>query len=59
MAKARTDDPEELKRRMKINNPRNEPIGHFTGRCNECGSKDLWDDVTFYGCNDCGASFSQ
>ena len=42
---------------QKRNNPDNEPVGHFTGRCNECHSKDLWDDCTAYGCNCCGATF--
>jgi len=37
------------------NNPDGEPTGHYTGRCRECGSKDLWDDNLHYGCNDCGA----
>lgn len=37
------------------NNPNNEPTGDFTGRCSECGSKDLWDDNLAYGCNNCGA----
>lgn len=42
----------ELKER---NNPKSEPTGHFTGRCSQCGSKDLWDDNLHYGCNCCGA----
>ncbi len=29
--------------------------GHYTGRCGRCGSSDLWDDNTAYGCNKCGA----
>jgi hypothetical protein len=37
------------------NNPDNLPTGHFTGRCGECGSKDLWDDNLTYGCDCCGA----
>ena len=28
-------------------------VGDFTGRCFECGSQNLWDDETAYGCNDC------
>lgn len=36
------------------NNPHGEPTGHFTGRCMRCGSKDLWDDNSAYGCNCCG-----
>lgn len=38
-------------------NPRNEPTGHFTGRCGRCGAKDLWDDNSAYGCNNCGAVY--
>lgn len=37
------------------NNPRSEPVGHYTGRCNRCGSSNLWDDNLHYGCNSCGA----
>lgn len=37
------------------NNPKGEATGHFTGRCMRCGSNDLWDDNTAYGCNCCGA----
>jgi hypothetical protein len=36
-------------------NPDHEPIGHFTGRCGQCGSNDLWDDNLAYGCRNCGA----
>jgi hypothetical protein len=39
-------------------NPRNEPTGHFTGRCAKCGSNDLWDDNLWYGCNNCGQWYS-
>ncbi len=28
--------------------------GDYTGRCYRCGSTDLWDDQTAYGCNACG-----
>ena len=28
-------------------------VGDHTGKCYECGSEDLWDDMTAYGCNDC------
>lgn len=28
-------------------------VGDFTGRCLKCGSNDLWDDMTAYGCNQC------
>lgn len=43
---------------IKANNPNGEATGDFTGRCGRCGSKDLWDDVSMYGCNCCGAMFS-
>jgi hypothetical protein len=46
---------EEAARMRPINNPRNEPTGHFTGRCSRCGSDDLWDDNLHYGCNSCRA----
>lgn len=48
-------DDDKLKQLKIINNPRNEPTGHFTGRCVHCGSKDLWDDNLAYGCNCCKA----
>lgn len=48
-------DDDKLKQLKVINNPRNEPTGHFTGRCVHCGSKDLWDDNLAYGCNCCKA----
>ncbi len=32
-----------------------EPRGHYTGRCGKCGSKDLWDDNSAYGCNSCSS----
>lgn len=38
-------------------NPTNQPTGHFTGRCGQCGSDDLWDDNLHYGCNNCGAFY--
>ena len=38
-------------------NPRHEATGHYTGRCERCGSDDLWDDCTAYGCNRCGAIY--
>jgi len=44
-------------RLRQIENPDNKPTGHFTGRCEQCGSTDLWDDCTAYGCNRCGALF--
>ena len=28
--------------------------GDYTGRCYKCGSTNLWDDNSAYGCNDCG-----
>ncbi len=39
----------------KKNNPHNEHVGIFTGRCEYCGSNDLWDDNMAYGCNYCGS----
>lgn len=51
-------DEDELARLRAINNPGGKPTGHFTGRCGRCGSNDLWDDATAYGCNCCGAIFS-
>ena len=39
-------------------NPAGKPTGPFTGRCKRCGSNDLWDDATTYGCNNCGAVYS-
>lgn len=47
--------PDNVIRSRQVNNPRNEPVGHFTGRCAYCGSDDLWDDNLAYGCNVCGA----
>lgn len=47
--------PEELALLRRRNNPENAPVGHFTGRCAHCGSKNLWDDNLAYGCSDCGA----
>lgn len=40
---------------FKRNNPNDEPVGHYTGRCPICGSSDLWVDNTHYGCNNCHA----
>jgi hypothetical protein len=48
---------QELNELRAKNNPKNEPTGHFTGRCARCGSRDLWDDATAYGCNTCDAIF--
>jgi hypothetical protein len=45
----------ELDRKRRKNNPQNEAVGHFTGRCAHCGSNDLWDDNLAYGCRSCGA----
>jgi hypothetical protein len=46
---------EDLNRMRNKNNPKDEPIGDFTGRCKHCGSDDLWDDNLHYGCRKCGA----
>jgi hypothetical protein len=50
-------DIAELARLRKIHNPNNQPTGHFTGRCFNCGSTNLWTDETAYGCNVCHALF--
>ncbi|MEK6936873.1 MAG: hypothetical protein AABW58_02270 [Nanoarchaeota archaeon] len=50
-------DPKVLEEIKKLNNPNNEPTGHFTGRCMRCYSNDLWDDATAYGCNFCDALY--
>ena len=55
--KQRLDD-EEASKRVSPNNPKGEPTGAFTGRCGKCGSNDLWDDATMYGCNSCDAMYS-
>lgn len=47
--------PEQLAALKRANNPQNLPTGHFTGRCMRCGSSNLWDDNSAYGCNSCGA----
>ena len=39
----------------KRNNPNDEPVGPYTGRCAHCGSNNIWDDNLAYGCSDCGA----
>jgi hypothetical protein len=48
---------EELREQKRINNPLDKPTGHFTGRCLQCGSDKLWDDMTAYGCESCGAMY--
>ena len=48
-------EQEKLERAQRKNNPNDEPTGDFTGRCKRCGSNDLWDDASAYGCNSCGA----
>lgn len=56
--KQRVTNPDELARLMELHNPEGEPVGHFTSRCAQCGSKDLWDDSpAAYGCNCCGAIY--
>ena len=40
------------------NNPKAQPMCDFTGRCRKCGSNDLWDDISMYGCNSCNAMFA-
>lgn len=48
-------DAEQLARLRRQNNPQDEPTGPYTGRCQHCGSNDLWDDNLAYGCNVCHA----
>lgn len=49
--------------RRQLESARRYPIinghrtGPYTGRCHKCGSNDLWDDETAYGCNRCDMSF--
>lgn len=45
----------DLAQMRRQNNPNNKPTGAFTGRCQHCGSSNLWDDNLAYGCNSCGA----
>lgn len=47
----------EVENLRRIHNPNNEPIGMFTGRCARCGSDNLWDDASAYGCNICRAVY--
>jgi hypothetical protein len=42
---------------VKIRTSKEQPRGDYTGRCKSCGSKNLWDDHSMYGCNDCGATY--
>lgn len=51
------EDPKRLAVLRARNNPGNKPVGHFTGRCSNCHSRDLWDDATAYGCRCCGAIY--
>ena len=53
----RVTDESTLKIMRAENNPHGLPVGHFTGRCSNCHSRNLWDDNSAYGCNDCGAIF--
>ena len=46
---------QELAELRKKNNPNDEDVGPFTGRCSHCGSNDLWVDNLAYGCNSCHA----
>jgi hypothetical protein len=54
----RVTDPNELRVLRQHNNPSNKPVGAFTKRCHECGSKLLWASTRDYGCNCCGYTFS-
>jgi hypothetical protein len=46
---------QELRVMQRKNNPARLPVGDLTGRCRHCGSQDIWDDCTAYGCNQCGS----
>lgn len=49
-------DPQELERLRRINNPSNELVGPYTGRCANCHGKNLGEDNTNYWCNCCDTS---
>jgi hypothetical protein len=49
----------EILRKRLINNPNNNRVGDFTGRCMNCGSNNLWDDNLTYGCKDCGRLYTR
>jgi len=53
-----TLDDKTKDRIRRFHNSENKPAGHYTGRCMECHSKDLWDDASAYGCNSCGAIYT-
>lgn len=53
-----TDRSKYPNRSQQETNPKREPTGPFTGRCKRCGSNNLWDDQSVYGCNNCGAVYS-
>lgn len=55
MAHRSEDDEKVLEAERRRNSPDGEPTGSHTGRCGNCGSKDLWEDNIAYGCNSCGA----
>ena len=48
---------EQKLRERQRNNPAAKRVGPYTGRCERCHSDKLWDDATWYGCNNCGASW--
>jgi hypothetical protein len=52
-------EEDNIKEIRKLFNPNREDTGNWTGRCDYCHSKDLWDDVSAYGCNTCSAVYSQ
>ena len=56
-AQRRENLEEERNRRSFGGNSNSNPragCGDYTGKCGACGSSDLWDDCSAYGCNSCG-----
>lgn len=54
-SKVLRDNPIKIDELRKRNNPNNEPVGDWTGRCSHCGSTRLWDDNMHYEYHSCGA----
>ena len=56
--KKRELDESTLAKIRLAQNPEKKEVGHYTGRCLYCHSKDLWDDASLYGCNVCDAMYT-